>query len=114
MSNQIKWGGASGTAYTYNIHQLPVSFNPNQPGNYIFCKLNAQNQWVPIYIGEGDLGERISDKHHKWTCVKSKGATHVHEHLNAIESNRLAEEKDMLAGHPIAYAPYGCNEKIGG
>jgi hypothetical protein len=33
---------------------------------------------------------------------------------NSVEADRLAEEQDLLAGYPQAYAPTGCNEKIGG
>lgn len=108
------WIGASGKLYRYFIHKLPTSFNANQPGNYIFTKVNAENKWVPIYIGQGDLGDRVSDDHHKWECIQRKGATHVHVHTNAIEDARLAEEKDLLANYKNAYAPNGCNEKEGG
>jgi len=108
------WIGASGTPYRYFIHKLPVSFNTDQPGNYIFSKLNTANKWEPIYIGEGDLGTRVSDNHHQWTCIQRKGATHVHVHTNSTENERLAEERDLLANYTNAYAPNGCNEKEGG
>jgi hypothetical protein len=108
------WIGASGTLYRYFVHPLPQSFNAGQPGNYIFAKVNAENKWVPIYIGIGDLGDRVTDNHHQWACIRSKGATHVHVHLNAVESARLAEERDLLANYSNAYAPNGCNEKEGG
>lgn len=116
MSNTptCTWTGASGTNYTYYIHKLPVSFNANQDGNYIFSKLNSENRWVPIYIGQGDLHDRISDDHHQARCIKTRGATHVHVHSNSTERARLAEEQDLLAYYTNAYTPNGCNEKIGG
>jgi hypothetical protein len=70
--------------------------------------------WIPIYIGEGDLGDRVSENHHKSNCIKVRGATHVHVHLNPVESDRKVEETDLLANYLNAYMPIGCNEKEGG
>jgi len=62
-----------------------------------------------------DLGDRTNiNNHHQSRCLKSKGATHVHVHLNAREADRIAEEQDLLAGNPESYQPTGCNEKTGG
>ncbi len=111
---QCAWTGASGRSYTYFVYSLPCSFNKNQPGNYIYCRINARGNWVPVYIGQGDLGDRIGPNHHQAACIRSKGATHVHVHLNRREQDRRAEESDLLAAHPESYQPTGCNEKIGG
>ncbi len=110
---KCNWTGTSGKTYQYSIYDLPPSFAANQDGNYIYAKVNAQNKWQPIYIGQGDLHQR-ANHHHQEECIQSKGATHFHCHLNARESDRLAEERDLLAGHPEAYQPTGCNEKLGG
>ena len=114
MATKCDWIGASGTSYTYDIHQLLVSFNDDQLGNYIYSKLNANNRWVPIYIGEGDLGDRISDSHQQALCIEDKGATHVHVHLNSSKEATTAEEEDLLARYTNAYKPTGCNVKRGG
>jgi hypothetical protein len=108
----IEWYGASGKKYKYFIWDLPANFDENQNGNYIYCRLN-NNMWVPIYIGQGDLKER-ADNHHQAECIKSKGATHIHVHLNEKEEDRLNEEKDLLSNYTNAYKPSGCNIKIGG
>lgn len=50
------WIGKSGKSYLYYVWSLPQAFSPNQDGNYIYTKL-VNNQWVPIYIGQGDIGE---------------------------------------------------------
>jgi len=113
-SEKCNWVGTSGTEYTYFIHALPVNFDANQNGNYIFSKKNDRGKWVPIYIGEGDLADRVSDNHHQAACIGRKGATHVHVHLNAVEAHRTAEEQDLLAHYTNAYAPSGCNQKEGG
>jgi hypothetical protein len=109
----INWKGASGREYKYYIWELPANFDPNQDGNYIYSRLNENNRWVPIYIGQGDLKDR-TDNHHQATCIKRKGAAHIHVHLNAREQDRLAEERDLLANYTNAYQPNGCNEREGG
>lgn len=110
---EINWVGASGTNYKYYIWELPVNFNPGQNGNYIYSRLNGNNRWVPIYIGQGELKDR-TENHHQAACNRSKGATHVHVHLNGRETDRLAEERDLLANYTNAYQPAGCNERYGG
>lgn len=113
MSNpDLYWSGASDAKYGYWSCKLPYSCDPGQNGNYIFTKL-VNNIWVPIYIGQGDLNSRIHDETH-YACAIRKGATHVHVHTTATESASRAEEQDLLEGHPSAYAPTGCNEKVGG
>ena len=108
------WSGASGKQYTYWVYVPPTGLSAGQDGNYIYAKLVNAN-WVPIYIGQGDLRDRANiDNHHQSQCLKSKGATHVHAHTNPLEAERLAEEQDLLAGYPDAYQPTGCNEKAGG
>jgi len=110
----VMWSGASGTAYTYYVYQLPATFDPNQNGNYIYAKV-VNNMWQPIYIGQGDLSARTDiDKHHQSSCLKAKGATHVHVHLNGREQDRLNEEQDLIKANSIVYKPNGCNEKTGG
>lgn len=109
---EVYWSGASGARYGYWVMVLPYSCNPGQDGNYIFTKV-VNKVWIPIYIGQGDINERVNDQKH-YKCAIGKGATHVHVHTKAAEKDRLAEEQDLLAGHPDAFAPNGCNEKKGG
>src|ERR1700732_3833662 len=115
MSERPKctWSGESGTAYTYYIYSLPAGFEAGQDGNYIYSRKNDQGKWVPVYIGEGDLAERISNDHHQAACIGRKGTTHVHVHLNQSERDRTAEEADLLARYTNSYKPNGCNEKEG-
>ena len=104
------WVGASGKNYKYFIYSIPPDFNNGQPGNYIFVKLSNDQKWIPIYIGETkDLGERF-DGHHKMSCIKRKGATHIHVHLNfGGEDVRKKEEQDLLDHYTNAHEPNGCN-----
>lgn len=107
----VEWSGASRTKYKYWVYQLPANVKSGQDGNYIYTKIE-NNYWQPLYIGQGDLGERTNiEKHHQSTCLKRKGATHVHAHKNDIEGDRLTEEDDLLRNYTQAYQPTGCNEK---
>ena len=108
------WTGVSGTQYTYYIWPRHPDIGADQLGNYIYAKPNSQNQWVPVYIGQGDLSVRATSDHHRTSCIDSKGATAVHVHLNPKEVDRLNEERDLLANYPQAYTPTGCNVKKGG
>lgn len=112
QTEKVTWNGASGTQYTYYVKKLPYSCNPNQDGNYIFTKV-VNNMWIPIYIGQGDLNSRINDDVHN-PCARGKGATHVHVQINGRKEDREKEESDLLAVHPQAYSPTGCNIKPGG
>lgn len=110
---QCKWKGASGREYTYFVYESPHSFDCKQDGNYIFARLE-NNAYQPVYIGQGDLGDRCNGNHHKQTDFTNLGVTHILAHLNGKEEDRRAEESDLLAAYTQAYVPTGCNEKIGG
>ena len=112
-NKKCNWIGTSKIPYSYSIYKFPVRFNEGQDGNYIFCKL-VERKWRPIYIGQGDLGKKVTLQHHKLDCIIKNGATHVHVHLNAKEEDRKSEESDLLANYGQAYEPKGCNEKEGG
>jgi hypothetical protein len=114
MPETVEWTGASGKKYTYWVYALPANINAGQDGNYIYTRVD-NGRWQPIYIGQGDLGQRTDiDQHHQSTCLKRKGVTHVHAHNNGREADRLAEETDLLKNYPQAYRPRGCNEMLGG
>jgi hypothetical protein len=90
------WTGASGVSYVYYIRPRGSALAPNQMGNYICAKKNSEGQWVPVYIGQGDLSASGSQQR----LLDSRGATHVHMHLTTTEEARLAEERDLLARYP--------------
>jgi hypothetical protein len=103
------WIGKSGTKYLYYVYPRHPNINDGQDGNYIYAKKNAEGLWVPVYIGEGALAKRATPDHHRIECIDSKGASHVHLHLNANKGTRRAEEADLLANYTNALAPSGCN-----
>ena len=94
----IEWPGQSGKKYLHYIHPIGTDF-PAIGGNYIFCKLNAQGRWAPVYIGQtGDFESRFAD-HHATPCINRNGATHVHVHRNDNELSRWNEESDLLSNY---------------
>jgi len=105
------WTGASGKKYVYEIHARHPKLPPNEPGNYIYAKMDEHRKWVPIYIGEGNLTQRAAPDWPGIQCINAKGATHVHLHVNYDRDDRLAEVKDLLANFSQAQVPDGCNEK---
>ena len=113
MSSHLtcNWQGASGKIYRYYIYARHPSVTEGQVGNYIYAKRDSEGIWVPVYIGQGDLSIRAHEDHQQIGCINSKGATHIHAHLNANEADRLAEEHDLLTHHAQAYSPNGCNVK---
>jgi hypothetical protein len=114
MSNStVAWHGASGAPYQYWVYPRDPSIKPGQMGNYIYAKI-VNGTWVPVYIGQGDLSVRCKGSHHQAQCIDTKSATHVHMRVNSKEESRLTDERDLLTGHPSAYAPSGCNVKVGG
>lgn len=110
--NQCVWVGASGIRYVYIIYQLPKKFMENQYGNYIYCRM-VEDVWIPVYIGHGNLGMMVGDKHHQIRSIRDKGATHVHIRYNEREKDRFREEIDLLGHYPQVYVPTGCNMRAG-
>jgi hypothetical protein len=115
MADQIVCAGPERPEkkYIYDVHRRHPQVTPNEPGNFIYAKLDQQNRWVPILMGQGDLTQRAAMDRRHARCIEARGATHVHLHVNFKKEDRLAEERDLLDNFPQAYAPEGCNEKSG-
>lgn len=107
------WTGASGRKYIYTVYPRHPEVTPNEPGNFIYAKLDKQKRWVPIHIGQGNLTQRATVDRRRIDCIEAKGATHVHLHANFKKDDRLAEETDLLENFPQAFVPDGCSEKSG-
>ena len=106
-----EWIGVDGQRYKYAIHDLPTNFDSGKYGNYIFAKKSNDGHWIPIYIGQGDLGVLIGKTDTQLKCIKEMGATHVHVHRNDSEWVRTTEEHDLLESYLKVFKPFGCNFK---
>lgn len=107
------WTGKSGAKYEFETYSLDAKFNEKVEGNYIFAKPNADGRIYAVYIGEGNLKDRI-DFRIREGKVQEKGCDRVCVMVNANEKNRKFTEEDLLASNTNAYEPIGCNIKIGG
>ena len=112
MAMTYDWLGTSGPVYTYHVYDLPVSFEANQKGNFVFARLDHRRNWVPVFVGEGDLGKRVAANDYRLCIIQRRGATHVHVRLNSDVYDRRAEVKDLLGHHTIAFEPFGCNPAL--
>ncbi len=106
-----EWIGVDGQRYKYSIHDLPTDFEPGKYGNYIFARKSNDGHWIPIYIGQGDLGVLIAKASPQLKCIEEMGATHVHVHQNDSEWIRTTEEHDLLESYLKVFKPFGCNFK---
>lgn len=104
-----KFQGASGTTYNYYVFSLDFSPKDHQFGNYMLARQSQEGHWIPVFIGQGNLKERMRDKTNMRHAQK-KGATHILARVNENEQLRRVEERDMLVAHPEACIPTGCNE----
>lgn len=102
----INWPGQAGKEYTYWIYPIGTSFK-EAAGNYIYAKQTTLGYWSPVYIGQtNSLSTRLAN-HEKEAGARRNGATHIHAHVAGGESERLAEERDLIA----RWKP-SCNEQL--
>jgi hypothetical protein len=109
MSNTptCNWPGKSGETYTYEIYPIKGTTFADKPGNYVFCMESSPGRWIAQYVGQSqNLNGRLAN-HEKLASAIARGATHIHAHLNPVESARLAEEKDL-----IQHLNPPCNEQL--
>ncbi|MEI9866680.1 MAG: GIY-YIG nuclease family protein [Limisphaerales bacterium] len=71
--NEVVWLDS----YRFSVHSQMADWSHNG-GIYIFCGVNPQNQWVPLYIGQADSFRNRIPQHEQWNPAVRRGATHVH------------------------------------
>src|SRR5437867_13070434 len=69
MADKCVWTGASGRKYTFYVYAPHLRIIKGQMGGYIYAKINRDNAWLPIYIGQGDIGVRCTQSHHQIECI---------------------------------------------
>ena len=117
--------GASSTEYSYRVFSQNFEPEGNQFYNYIFASLSSEGSWIPVFIGQGNLKQYLSDQAHvrevaltsvthvsDQTHIREVAltrVTHVLAHLSPDERQRRMEASDMLANHPHAHEFTGSN-----
>jgi len=102
------FSGASGADYSDNV--FPTNFTPQdkQFYNYMFASLSSEGRWIPVFIGQGDLKQYLSDQALVRGAAHTR-STHVLAHISPDGQQRRTEASDMLASYPQALALSGCN-----
>jgi excinuclease UvrABC nuclease subunit len=90
MSDTVKWLSYEFTVYTPNTTWNDVA------GVYIFCGVNAQNQWVALYVGQADSFRNRIPSHEQWSPTVRLGATHVHARVVPQAATRDAIERELI------------------
>jgi hypothetical protein len=95
------FSGASGTDYSYGV--FPQDFAPQdkQFYNYMFANLSPEGRWNPLFIGEGNLKQYLSDQA-RIRNVAHSYSTHVLAHISPDAQRRRMETSDMLVSYPQA------------
>lgn len=93
MSDTVKWLSYEFTVYAPNAPWNQVA------GVYIFCGLNAQNQWHAVYIGQTDSFANRIPSHEQWAAAVRLGATHVHARGVSEAATRDAVERELIQAY---------------
>ena len=106
MSEQVDWTGESGTTYTFVVVPWPAPLDEGYVvGNYICARQTDHGDWIPVYVGEGDLASPSSETHPCFDLLQERGVTHLHCHLNDDADARRHEARDLLSRHILAAVP---------
>lgn len=90
MSDKVTW-----LTHEFSVHQHGANWN-DTAGIYIFCGLNQQRQWVPLYIGQAASFRDRLPSHEQWNPARKLGATHVHAKAVSQQSQRDNIEKQLI------------------
>ena len=99
MAEQVKWRGASGKLYDYLAYPIDTTFK-DEPGNYIYAKLNPAGNWQAVYIGQtSSLSQRLATHEKEQSIIRTGGATHILAHLSTSALARRMEETDLIRNY---------------
>lgn len=95
----IKFKGASGTAYDFNIYPIGSEFKAIG-GVYVISRRekNKDDAYIHniIYVGHTkELDERFDD-HHKAQCFVDNNANCISIHTDDSKESRLNKESDLI------------------
>ena len=101
MQLSVKWYGASGRSYNFEVYPLGTDFYPLS-GVYIFCRQIASGNWEALYVGETQsFKQRLNtgiNSHDGFLRSLRVGATHVAVLPVTGDSQRLGVETDLRHG----------------
>lgn len=90
MVDNITW-----LSHEFRVYPLDTTWN-NVAGVYIFCGINTQGYWVPLYVGQTDSFKDRFSSHEKWNLATRNGATHIHARAIPHAHMRDAVELELI------------------
>ncbi len=93
MGDSVKW-----LSYEFTIYAPNTMWN-DVAGVYIFCGINAQNQWVALYVGQADSFRNRIQSHEQWSPAVWLGATHIHARVVPQVTARDAIERELIQAY---------------
>lgn len=93
MTDKVKWLSYEFTSYMPNTTWYDVA------GVYIFCGVNAQNQWVLFYVGQAESFRDRLSSHEQWGPALRQGATHVHVMVVSQAATRDVIERELIQAY---------------
>jgi len=92
----------------YWIYPMPCHFEYHEIGNYVFAKVSAKGEWIPVYVGEGPLHMAANfNKEAEEAAIRD--ANYFMAHLNPDDIKRKEECLALIKKLPIVMAPKGMN-----
>jgi len=88
--NKVKW-----LNYEFEVARQWANW-ADIGGVYVFAGVNAQNQWVALYIGQADSFRNRIPQHEQWNPAAQLGATHVHALVVSQGATRDWIERQMV------------------
>jgi hypothetical protein len=61
-NNKVKWPTVNGKSLIEFIeYPIDTNFAANQFGNYVFAKFNNNNTCYAVYIGKGEIKQKVAE-----------------------------------------------------
>ncbi len=85
--------------YEFTAYDISVEKWPDVGGVYILSKMDPQNHWVPLYIGQTQ-SFRLLLSHELCEEARKLGVTHIHVRMIQREATRAETERKFLQAYP--------------
>lgn len=94
-TNLVLWDSPRGDRLSFQVHTKNADWNP-VAGLYAFCKHEAPNTWVPLYVGQASSFQERICSHERWDEAAQLGATHVLAATVPLQSDRDRHEEAIV------------------
>ncbi len=96
MADTVAW-----LTYDFLVYEYSTTWNA-VAGIYIFCGINQQGLWFPLYVGQAkSFAERVPG-HERWREAVRLGATHIHARVVEQQATRDQIEAALIRAYQPA------------